>query len=126
MDKIILQTESYLIIGKDNERFLPFLELEFNETVIYENDVPKYFLSFSEDLKEADGIGNWIMEDLEKNGHKLRDFIVKLGEKFNLKWDIFSSHVGNQVDSSYLNEEVELELFTDKTIEKLKIMNQNR
>ena len=35
-DKITLETESYLIIGKENQRFFPFLELEFNEVVIYE------------------------------------------------------------------------------------------
>ena len=70
MDKIALETESYLVSGKENERFYPFLELEFNETVIYENDIPKYYLSFSDDLKSAHGIGNWIMTDLEKNGNK--------------------------------------------------------
>jgi len=41
MNKITLDTESYLVIGKENERFYPFLELEFNETVIYENDIKR-------------------------------------------------------------------------------------
>ena len=69
-EKITLETESYLVEGKENERFFPFLELEFNEDVIYENDVPKYYLSFSEDLKSAYGIGKWIMTELEKNNHE--------------------------------------------------------
>ena len=56
MKKITLETESYLIEGKENARFFPFLELEYNEDVIYENDIPKYYLSFSEDLKSAYGI----------------------------------------------------------------------
>ncbi|WP_435623775.1 hypothetical protein [Flagellimonas sp.] len=120
MNKIKLDTESYLISGKNNERFFPFLELELNENVIYENDIPKYYLSFSDDLKSAHGIGNWIMADLEKNGHNLRDLIVELGNKLNLNWDIFSSNVGNQVDDSYQTEQVELEILTDKTIEKIK------
>ncbi|XCF07514.1 hypothetical protein ABI125_06565 [Tamlana crocina] len=120
MDKIKLETESYLISGKENERFFPFLELEFNENVIYENDIPKYYLSFSDDLKNAHGIGNWIMADLEKNGHNLRDLIVELGNALNLKWDIFSSNVGNQIENSYQTEEVELEILNDKTIEKIK------
>ena len=120
MEKIKLETESYLISGKENERFFPFLELEFNENVIYENDIPKYYLSFSDDLKTAQGIGNWIMTDLEKNGHNLRDLIIELGNKLNLKWDIFSSNVGNQVEDSYQTEQVELEILTDKIIEKIK------
>lgn len=125
MDKIKLETESYLITGKEDERFFPFLELEFNENVIYENDIPKYYLSFSDDLKSAYGIGNWITADLEKNGLNLRDLIVELGNEFNLKWDIFSSNIGNQVEDSYQTEEVELEILTDKTIEKIKTTPQH-
>jgi hypothetical protein len=120
MNKIKLETESYLISGKENERFFPFLELEFNENVVYENDIPKYFLSFSDDLKSAYGIGNWIMADLEKNGQNLRKLIIELGNELNLKWDIFSSNVGNQVENSYQTEQVELEILTDKIIEKIK------
>ena len=120
MDKIKLETESYLITGKEDERFFPFLELEFNENVIYESDIPKYYLSFSDDLKSAYGIGNWITADLEKNGLNLRNLIVELGNEFNLKWDIFSSNIGNQVEDSYQTEEVELEILTDKTIVKIR------
>ena len=126
MKKITFETESYLINGKENERFFPFLELEFNENVIYDNDIPKYYLSFSDDLKTAHGIGNWIMAELEKNGHNLRGLIIELGEKLNLKWDIFSSNVGNHVEKSYQTEEVELEILTDKTIEKIKTTPQHR
>ena len=125
MDKIKLETESYLITGKEDERFFPFLELEFNENVIYESDFPKYYLSFSDDLKSACGIGNWITADLEKNGFNLRNLIVELGNEINLKWDIFSSNIGNQVEDSYQTEEVELEILTDKTIEKIKTTPQH-
>ena len=126
MDKIKLETESYLISGKENERFFPFLELEFNENVIYENDIPKYYLSFSDNLKTTNGIGNWIMADLEKNGHNLRELIVELGNRLNLKWDIFSSKTGMEIGNSYQTEQIELEILTDKTIEKIKTTPQQR
>jgi hypothetical protein len=126
MDKIKLETESYLISGKENERFFPFLELEFNENIIYENDIPKYYLSFSNDLKNAQGIGNWIIADLEKNGHNLRKLIIELGNSLNLKWDIFSSKTGMELENSYQTEKIELEILTDKTIEKIKTTPQQR
>lgn len=120
METITLETESYLVEGKENKRFFPFLELEFNENVIYENDIPKYYLSFSDDLKSAHGIGNWIMADLEKKEHKLRDVIVELGKKLDLEWDIFSTNLGKQIDGSWKSEKIELILLTDKEIEKIK------
>lgn len=126
MGKITLETESYLVRGKENERFYPFLELEFNETVIYENDIPKYYLSFSDDLKSAHGIGNWIMVDLEKNGHKLEELIIELGNSLNLKWSIFSSNIGMEIENSYRAEQIELEILTDKTIVKIKTTPQHR
>ena len=126
MDKLTFKTESYLIKGKENERFFPFLELEFNENVIYENDIPKYYLSFSDDLKIANGIGKWIMEDLENNGHNLRQLIIELGNKLNLKWDILSSKTGKEIENSYQTEQIELEILTDKTIEKIKTTPQHR
>ncbi len=126
MDKITLETESYLVSGKENERFFPFLELEFNETVVYQNDIPKYYLSFSDDLKSAHGIGNWIMVDLEKNGHKLDELIIELGNSLNLKWSIFSSKIGMEVENSYQTEQIELEILTDKTIENIKATPQHR
>ncbi|WP_111684162.1 hypothetical protein [Winogradskyella tangerina] len=119
MKKIILKTESYLISGKENERFFPFLELEFNENVIYENDIPKYYLRFSDDLKNAHGLGNWILTDLKNNGYNLRSLVVELGNKMNLKWDIFSKNVGNHVENSFQTEEVELEILTDIIIDKI-------
>ena len=125
MEKIILETESFLIEGKENDRFFPFLELEFNENVIYENNIPKYYLSFSDDLKSAYGIGNWIMADLEKNGHNLRDVIVKLGKSLDKEWDIFSSNVGKQIDGSWKSEKIELTLLTDTEIEKIKTYYNN-
>ena len=126
MDKITLETESYLVSGKENERFYPFLELEFNETVVYQNDIPKYYLSFSDDLKSAHGIGNWIMVDLEKNGYKLNELIIELGNSLNLKWSIFSSKIGMEVENSYQTKQIELEILTDKTIEKIKTTPQQR
>ena len=119
-DKITLETESYLIIGKENQRFFPFLELEFNEVVIYENDIPKYYLSFSDDLKTVNKLGNWITSDLKNNRYDLRSIIVELGNTLNLKWDIFSSNAGREVEKSYQTEQVELETLTDDVIEKIK------
>ena len=120
MNKIILETESYLISEKGNERYFPFLELEFNENVIYENDIPKYYLSFSEDLKSACGIGNWIMNELKKNEHNLRELIIEIGKNQNLNWDIFSSNVGEFIEESWKSEKIELIIFNDKLIEKIK------
>lgn len=126
MEIIKLETESYLISGKGTERYFPFLEMEYNENVIYENDIPKYFLSFSEDLKSAHEVGNWIMAELEKNGHNLRELIIELGNSLNLKWDIFSSNVGNFVEDSCKSETIELIRFSDNLIEKIKTTPQHR
>jgi len=120
LEKTVLETESYLIKGKDNERFFPFLELEFNEAVIYENDIPKYYISLPDDLKTTDGVQDWIMNELEKNGHDLRKLIVMIGKSLNLKWDIFSSNIGKLVEESWKSESIELTLFNDKLIEKIK------
>ena len=126
MEIIKWETESYLISGKGTERYFPFLELEYNENVIYENDIPKYLLSFSEDLKSAHEVGNWIMAELEKNGHNLRELIIELGNSLNLKWDIFSSNVGNFVEDSWKSETIELIRFSDNLIEKIKTTPQQR
>ena len=120
IEKITLETESYLINGKNNERYFPFLEMEFNENVIYENDIPKYYLSFSEDLKSVYGIGDWIMTELGKNGHNLRELIIELGKSLNLNWDIFSSNVGEFIEDSWKPEKIELTILTDNLIEKIK------
>ena len=120
MNKITLETESYLISGKENERYLPFLELEYNENVIYEDDIPKYYLGFSEDLKSAYEVGDWIMDELKKNGHDLRELIIELGNSLNLKWDILSSNVGKFVEDSWEKETFELIIFSDNLIEKIK------
>ena len=120
MKKITLETESYLIDGKNNERYFPFLELEFNENVIYENDIPKYYLSFSEDLKSAYGIGDWIMTELNKNEQNLRELIIDFGKILNLNWDIFSSNVGKFIEDSWKSEKIELIILTDNLIEKIK------
>ena len=126
MNKITLDTESYLVIGKENERFYPFLELEFNETVIYENDIPKYYLSSSDDLTSAHGIGDWIMADLEKNGYKLNELIIELGNSLKLKWNISSSNAGKFVDDSWKPEIIELSVFNDSVIKALKTTPQQR
>ena len=38
----------------------------------------------------------------------------------NLNWDIFSTNVGKQIDSSWKSEKIELTILTDKEIEKIK------
>ncbi len=126
MNKITLETESYLVSEKGNERYFPFLEMEYNENVIYEDDVPKYLLNFSEDLKSAYGVGNWFMVELEKNGHNLRSLIIELGNSLNLNWDISSSNVGKFVEDSWKTETIELIRFSDKLIEKIKTTPQQR
>ncbi|MCF8714483.1 hypothetical protein JM658_06520 [Joostella atrarenae] len=126
MDKVILETESYLVQGEGSKRFLPFLEIEYNETIIYENEIPKYYLSFSSELESANGFGNWFMAELQKKGNDLSGFIVELGKSFNLNWDVFYTGFGEIIEDSWNSEIVELIEFNDKLIEKLKTTPQHR
>lgn len=126
MDKVTLETESYLVQGEGSKRFLPFLEIEYNETIIYENEIPKYYLSFSSELESANGFENWFMEELQKKGNDLSGFIVELGKSLNLNWDVFYSGFGEIVEDSWKSEIVELIEFNDKLIEKLKTTPQQR
>ncbi|MCD8435995.1 hypothetical protein LNJ03_11895 [Tenacibaculum dicentrarchi] len=66
------------------------------------------------------------MVDLKKNGHKLDELIIELGNSLNLKWSIFSSKIGMEVENSYQTEQIELEILTDKTIERIKTTPQHR
>lgn len=126
MDKVTLETESYLVQGEGNKRFLPFLEIEYNETIIYENEIPKYYLSFSSELESANGFGDWFMEELQKKGNDLSGFIVELGKSLNLTWDVFYTGFGEIIEDSWNSEIVELIEFNDKLIEKLKTTPQHR
>ena len=126
MDKVTLETESYLVEERGNERFFPFLEIEYNETIIYENEVPKYYLSFSSELESANGFGNWFMEELQKKGNDLSEFIVELGKSLNLNWDVFYTGFGEIIEDSWNSEIVELIEFNDRLIEKLKTTPQHR
>ncbi|WP_027127234.1 hypothetical protein [Gelidibacter mesophilus] len=126
MNKITLETESYLVEERGNERFFPFLEIEYNETIIYENEIPKYYLSFSSELESANGFGNWFMEELQKKGNDLSGFIVELGKSLNLNWDVFYTGFGEIIEDSWNSEIVELIEFNDKLIEKLKTTPQQR
>ena len=126
MNKITLETESYLVEERGNERFFPFLEIEYNETIIYENEVPKYYLSFSSELESANGFGNWFMEELQNKGNDLSGFIVELGKSLNLNWDVFYTGFGEIIEDSWNSEIVELIEFNDKLIEKLKTTPQHR
>ncbi|NRR93267.1 hypothetical protein HSX10_16965 [Winogradskyella undariae] len=126
MDKVTLETESYLVEERGNERFFPFLEIEYNETIIYENEVPKYYLSFSSELESANGFGNWFMEELQKKGNDLSGFIVELGKSLNLNWDVFYTGFGEIIEDSWNSEIVELIEFNDRLIEKLKTTPQHR
>jgi len=125
MDKVTLETESYLVQGKGSERFLPFLEIEYNETIIYEDEIPKYYLSFSSELESANGLGNWFMEELQKKGNDLSGFIVELGKSLNLNWDVFYSGFGEIIEDSWKAEIIELIEFNDKLLEKLKTTPQH-
>lgn len=126
MNKITLETESYLVEERGNERFFPFLEIEYNETIIYENEIPKYYLSFSSELESANGFGNWFMEELQKKGNDLSGFIVELGKSLNLNWDVFYTGFGEIIEDSWNSEIVELIEFNDKLIEELKTTPQHR
>jgi hypothetical protein len=126
MNKITLETESYLVEERGNERFFPFLEIEYNETIIYENEVPKYYLSFSSELESANGFGNWFMEELQNKGNDLSGFIVELGKSLNLNWDVFYTGFGEIIEDSWNSEVVELIEFNDRLIEKLKTTPQHR
>ena len=124
-ERITLETESYKINGKENERFFPFLELEFNEWIIYENDNPKYFIKLNSDVESEFKIINWLVNEL-KNGKDLRNLISELGKDYEKSWDIFPSQKGKEIENSFKKERIELEILTDKTIEKIKTTPQQR
>ena len=116
MEKIILETESYQMNGLKDKRFFPFYDLDFNEWVIYENDIPKYYIRLQENPKTESQIANWIANKL-KCGNDLRDLIIELGNRSGNHWDIFPSQKGKEIESSYKSEKIELEILTDITIE---------
>jgi len=113
LKKITLETESYLIKGKDNERFYPFLELEYNEHVIYENDEPKYYFYTSEETQSESKIVSEIVEKI-KNGKLQENIIKKLGDSIGKKWSLFSSHLGKEKSESFKLEKVDLIILNDK------------
>lgn len=113
MNKIILETESYLISGMENIRFFPFFELGFNEWVIYENDNPKYYIRLHSDTESK--IINWLATEIKK-GEDLRNLIIELGKQIKKNWDIFPTQKGKEVENSYQTEKIELEFLTDEII----------
>ena len=117
MEKIALETESFLLIGEDNERFYPFLELDYNEWVIYENDQPKYYFRLDFDVNSEFEIVNWLTAEI-KTGKDLQNLIMELGNKYGKEWDIFSSKKGQEREGSQRLEQIKLELLTDRLIEK--------
>ncbi|MCG2419761.1 hypothetical protein K8089_12070 [Aequorivita sp. F47161] len=117
MSRIKLETESYLIKGNENERFFPFLELELNEWIIYENDTPKYYFDLNSEVESEFEILNWLVAELN-SGKKLQDLISELGKRKGKIWNIFPSQLGMEVETSFKTERIELEYLTDRTIEK--------
>ena len=115
MNTIVLVTESYLIKEKQNERFFPFLELEYNEWIIYENDKPKYYIELQSDTESEFKVINWLVSKL-KEGKDLRNLIIFLGKQNNKNWDIFPTQKGMEVENSFHTERIELEFLTDKII----------
>ena len=117
MNTIVLETESYLAQGEENQRFFPFLELEYNEWVIYENDEPKYYFRLDTDLNSESQTINLLIADL-RNGKDLRNLVKDLGKKSGKEWDIFSSHQGEEIEGSFQSEKIELEILSDQLLQK--------
>ncbi len=113
MNKTIVCTESYLIRGGQDKRFYPFLELEYDEWIIYEDDFPKYYINLSLDSTSNSSFEKWLISQL-KSGEKLQNLVISLGKQYGKKWSIFSSQLGMEVEGSHKSEKLELEILDDK------------
>lgn len=114
---ISLETESYIINGK-NERFFPFYELEYNEWIIYEDSVPKFYFELHDQVDQKEKVLETLKSKLRK-GEKLDDLIKVLGESVNKKWRINSGLQGNEDADSHKSETIELEILNDELISRL-------
>ncbi|MGB0925100.1 MAG: hypothetical protein ACPGTS_00125 [Minisyncoccia bacterium] len=115
MNTISLKTESFLVQNK-LERFFPFFELEFNEWVIYENDIPKYFFVLNNacDFK----IITFIEKEI-KNKNDLENIIINLGKKYFKNWSIFPAQKNHYIQNTQKTEDIILEILNDQVIFKL-------
>ena len=120
MEKITLQTESYLFEGlKGQFRTIPFYELEYNEWVIFEDGSPKYFISFDFDNPSTDPLNAEIEAKL-KSGEDLDTIIKNIGLEVNKDWTVDHNIQGKEIENSWKPETVTLILFSNQTYHKLK------
>ncbi|GAA4273633.1 hypothetical protein U6A24_18310 [Aquimarina gracilis] len=119
MNKITLNTESYLIKGTEGERFFPFFELEYNEWVIYEDDFPKYYIELPMNSESNSSFREWLNNEL-KSGKKLKKVISSLGNQYGKNWNILPSQLGMEVEDGYKSEIMELEILNDDVMDQIK------
>lgn len=114
MKTITLNSESFLFKDSEREyRVIPFYELEFNEWVIYEDGIPKYYFEIHEDSK--DEIILSIVKDL-KRGKELDSIIQSIGKKHNKNWTTINNIKGQEIENSFRPETIELTYFDSDLI----------
>lgn len=114
MKTIQLNTESYLFKDSGREfRAIPFYELEFNEWVIYEDGIPKYYFELHEDAKDKVILS--VIKDL-KRGKELDSIIQGIGKKYNKNWTTINNIKGLEINNSFRSETIELTWFDSELI----------
>lgn len=106
MKKINQEIESYLFDGENGEfRAIPFYELSINESVIYQNQEPKYLIDFN--YRESSFVKQ-IKKEMEQ-GVDLEEIINGYGIYLGLDWTTKHNIVSNEIPNSQQTEKVELE-----------------
>lgn len=106
MKKINREIESYLFDGENGEfRAIPFYELSIDESVIYQNQEPKYLIDFN--YRESSFVKQ-IKKAMEQ-GVDLEEIINGYGIYLGLDWTTKHNIVSNEIPNSQLTEKVELE-----------------
>lgn len=106
MKKINREIESYLFDGENGEfRAIPFYELSIDESVIYQNQEPKYLIDFN--YRESSFVKQ-IKKAMEQ-GVDLEEIINGYGVYLGLDWTTKHNIVSNEIPNSQQIEKVELE-----------------
>jgi len=106
MKKINREIESYLFDGENGEfRAIPFYELSIDESVIYQNQEPKYLIDFN--CRQSSFVKQ-IKKAMEQ-GVDLEEIINGYGIYLGLDWTTKHNIVSNEIPNSQQTEKVELE-----------------
>ena len=106
MKKINREIESYLFDGENGEfRAIPFYELSIDESVIYQNQEPKYLIDFN--YRESSFVKQ-IKKAMEQ-GVDLEEIINGYGIYLGLDWTTNHNIISNEIPNSQQSEKIELE-----------------